>query len=254
MDKSKAVLSLQAHPDDAEFTCAGTLALLHKQGWDVHIATMTPGDCGTAEYDREEISRIRRSEADDSVQILDGTYHCLESGDVFIMYDRQTLLKTIGLLRKVRPAIVFAPSPEDYMIDHEQTARIVQTACFACGMRNIETPGEEPFEPIPYLYYVDPVEGKDKYGKEINPGIYIDISSVIEIKKKMLGSHESQRNWLMEHHGMDEYVQSMTRFAQFRGGQVNTIYAEGFRQHLGHSFPQDNILKSVLDKLVHDKQ
>ncbi|MFA4016852.1 MAG: hypothetical protein RUDDFDWM_001963, partial [Candidatus Fervidibacterota bacterium] len=37
------VLAFMAHPDDAEFLCAGTLALLHQIGYEVHIATMTAG-------------------------------------------------------------------------------------------------------------------------------------------------------------------------------------------------------------------
>ena len=35
--QKQTVLSIQAHPDDAEFTCVGTLALLKKQGRQVHI-------------------------------------------------------------------------------------------------------------------------------------------------------------------------------------------------------------------------
>ena len=70
--REKVVLSLGAHPDDAEFMCAGTLALLHEKGWEVHIATMTPGDGGTVEYSREEISRIRKGEAARAAAILDG--------------------------------------------------------------------------------------------------------------------------------------------------------------------------------------
>jgi len=46
MASPKTVLSFGAHPDDAEFFCVGTLALLHKKGWQIHTATMTPGDCG----------------------------------------------------------------------------------------------------------------------------------------------------------------------------------------------------------------
>lgn len=91
----KSVLSLGAHPDDAEFFCAGTLALLRKKGWQIHIATMTPGDCGTVQYSREEISRIRRAEAAKAASLLDGTYHCLECDDIFILYDRPSLLKAI---------------------------------------------------------------------------------------------------------------------------------------------------------------
>ncbi len=251
MAEQKSVLALNAHPDDAEFMCAGTLALLHKQGWDIHIATMTPGDCGSAEYGREEISRIRRAEAAKSARILDGTYHCLECDDVFIMYDKETLRKAIKLMREVVPAIVFAPSPSDYMVDHEMTSKVAQTACFGSGMPNIEIEGVEPFEPVPYLYYVDPVDGMDKLGFPIKPDVLVDISSTMGTKEEMLCCHESQRNWLLVHHGMDEYVISMKRFSEQRGGEINRAYAEGFRQHLGHGYPHDNILESILGDLVH---
>ncbi len=247
----KVVLSIGAHPDDAEFMCTGTLALLHERGWQVHIATMTPGDCGTVQYSREEISRIRKGEAARAAALLDGTYHCLECGDIFILYDRPTLLKAIELVRKVRPRIVFTLSPSDYMVDHENASRLAQTACFCCGVVNVETPGAGPFEPIPYLYYMDAVEGKDNFGNEIEPGMIVDISSVMDIKEKMLCCHESQRDWLRKHHGMDEYVNMMRAFAEKRGARISRSFGEGFRQHLGHAYPQDNILKKELGELVH---
>jgi LmbE family N-acetylglucosaminyl deacetylase len=251
MTSNKTVLSLGAHPDDAEFFCTGTLALLHKKGWQIHIATMTPGDCGTVQYSRKEISKIRRSEAAKAAGILNGTYHCLESNDIFIMYDRPSLIKAIELMRKVRPAIVLTTSPVDYMVDHEMASKIAQTACFACGVVNIETPGAEPFEPIPYLYYMDPVEGKDNLGTAIKAGTIVDVSSVMDVKEKMLCCHESQRNWLLKHHGIDDYVISMKRLGEERGREINSQFAEGFRQHLGHAYPQDNILKTELGELVH---
>ena len=247
----KTVLSIGAHPDDAEFFCTGTLALLHEKGWDIHIATMTPGDCGTVQYSREEISRIRRAEATKAVSLLDGSYHCLECDDIFIMYDRPSLLKAIDLVRKVRPAIVFTTSPSDYMVDHEMASRLAQTACFACGVVNVETPGAEPFEPVPHLYYMDPAEQKDIFGNEIQPSIIVDITRAMDTKEKMLCCHESQRHWLMTHHGMDEYVNMMKTSGQKRGRQINTRFAEGFRQHLGHAYPHDNILKAELGDLVH---
>jgi len=251
MASGKTVLSLGAHPDDAEFFCAGTLALLNKKGWQVHIATMTPGDCGTVQYSREEISKIRRAEAAKAAGILDGSYYCLECDDIFIMYDRLTLLKAIELLRKIRPTIVFTTSPSDYMVDHETAGRIAQTACFACGVVNIETAGAEPFEPVPYLYYMDPVEGKDNFGAEVKASTIVDITSVMDTKEKMLCCHESQRNWLLKHHGIDDYVISMKKLGEERGREINSRFAEGFRQHLGHAYPQDNILKAELGELVH---
>jgi len=45
------ILSVLAHPDDAEFLCAGTMTrLVREQGWRAVIATMMPGDCGSAEH------------------------------------------------------------------------------------------------------------------------------------------------------------------------------------------------------------
>ena len=46
MEKNKTVLCLLAHPDDAEFQCVGTLALLREKGWRIVIATMTPEQYG----------------------------------------------------------------------------------------------------------------------------------------------------------------------------------------------------------------
>lgn len=245
----KKVLAILAHPDDAELMCAGTLSLLKKRGWEIHIATMAPGDKGTAEHTREEISAIRKAEARKSAELIGGTYHCLEFEDVYILYDRETINKTAALIRKVQPSVVFTASPNDYMVDHEMTSLAVQTACFACGVKNLEI-SEKPFEPVPYLYYCDAMEGKDKLGNPIVPSMYVDISDEITLKAEMLGCHESQRNWLLEHHKVDEYILAMKRFAEQRGSEINVEYAEGFRQHLGHGYPQENVLADILGDLV----
>ncbi|MFW5996393.1 MAG: PIG-L deacetylase family protein [Verrucomicrobiota bacterium] len=250
---SKTALTILAHPDDAEFTCAGTLKLLHDQGWDIHIATMTPGDAGSAEHSREEISTIRRQEAAAAAAKLNGEYHCLECSDVFIMYDSDSLLKVVEVIRRVKPDVVFTASPEDYFVDHENTSRLAWTACFACGIPNVETPGVEPHDKIPHLYYVDAMEGKDKYGKSITPAFYVDISSSLDMKEEMLCCHDSQRSWLMKHHGMDKYTAIMKEFAAQRGGEIKADYAEGFRQHLGHGFPQENILTTEIPNTICEK-
>ena len=250
LEAQKAVLSIGAHPDDAEFLCAGTLARLQAKGWEVHIASLTPGDCGSVEYSRAEISRIRKGEAAQSAALLEGQYHCLECDDIFILYDRPTLLRTIELVRRVRPQLVFALSPADYMVDHEMASKLAQTACFCGGMVNVDTPGAEPFTPTPYLYYMDPVEGKDNLGRAIEPSTLIDISSAIDIKEQMLACHASQRNWLLKHHGIDEYIQTMKTFAAQRGQEEGVAFAEGFRQHLGHAYPQDDLLARELGNLL----
>jgi LmbE family N-acetylglucosaminyl deacetylase len=252
-DMEKIALGIFAHPDDAEMMCAGTLSILRKAGWEIHIATMAPGDKGTAEYSREEISRIRRAEAARAADLIGATYHCLELEDVYILYDRDSINRTTALLRMIKPSVVFTASPNDYMVDHELTGRIVQTACFASGIKNMEV-AITPYEPVPYLYYCDPMEGKDIFGKAVVPSMYVDISSEIEIKEQMLARHESQRNWLLTHHKVDEYILAMKRFAKQRGFETGTDYAEGFRQHLGHGFPQDNILRDLPGIIVSIKK
>jgi LmbE family N-acetylglucosaminyl deacetylase len=246
---NKRVLGIFPHPDDAEFICSGTLSLLRKAGWEIHIATLAPGDKGTTEYNRNEISKIRKAEAEKASAIIGATYHCLEFEDVYILYDRESINKTTSFIRKIRPSIVFTSSPNDYMLDHEITSLLIQTACFSMGIKNMEV-NEEPFEPVPYLYYCDPMEAKDKFGKIVISSINIDISNEMAIKEKMLACHESQRNWLLTHHKIDEFILSMKRLGELRGKEVNTRFAEAFRQHLGHSFPQNNILKEILGKLL----
>jgi LmbE family N-acetylglucosaminyl deacetylase len=242
---SNNILAIFAHPDDAEIMCAGTLALLKKNGMDIHIATMTGGDKGSATLSRDEISRIRKTEGVLSASVLDGSYYCLGFQDIYLFYNAETINRTVELIRKVKPVIVFTASPSDYMVDHEMTSRIVQTACFCAGIKNMEAEGD-PLGNVPHLYYTDAMDAKDILGRRIDPGFYVDISDVMEIKEIMLASHKSQREWLLKHHKMDEYILSMKRFGEMRGSEVNKKYAEGYRQHLGHGYPQDNILEKLL--------
>jgi LmbE family N-acetylglucosaminyl deacetylase len=242
-------LAILAHPDDAEFLCAGTLARLRREhGWQIHIATMTPGDCGSAEHSTEDISRIRRAEGAAAAARLDGVYHCLESRDLSVFYDGPTIAKVTDLLRIVRPRVVFTHSPDDYMLDHEMTSRLVRAAAFnaAVPLFLAGRGGPPPIDHIPHLYYCDAIEGKDLMGQPIPAGFCIDISGVIEEKAAMLACHASQRNWLLKHHGMDQYVTAMREWGAARGKECRVAFAEGFRQHLGHSYPQDNLIGKML--------
>ena len=247
--KNRTVLAVGAHPDDVEILCAGVLALLKEKGWNIEIASMTPGDCGSTTLSREEISKIRKNEATTSAELIGANYTCMENDDVFIMYDRSTILKAINLIREVKPDLVITQSPKDYMVDHETTSKVIKTACFSAGISNIKTEAK-PFPKIPYLYYMDPLEGTDAFGESIKPTTIVDISTTIEVKEKMLATHDSQRNWLMSHNGIDEYIIAMKNFSSKRGKEISVNYAEGFRQHLGHAYPKNNLLKEELTSLT----
>jgi LmbE family N-acetylglucosaminyl deacetylase len=242
-------LSILAHPDDAEFLCAGSLIRLKRErGWEVHIASMTAGDCGTAEYSAEEISRIRRSEGAKAAAHVGGHYHCLEERDLLICYCERTLEKVVRLMRQVRARLVLTHSPADYMLDHEMTSTIVRAAAFAASVPNFlaERNLGQVLDHIPHLYYCDAAEGKDLFGRDLPPSFCVDISRVMEEKTAMLAYHASQRNWLLKQHGMDEYIETMRAWSATRGRTCGVPFAEGFRQHLGHSYPQDNLLGQLL--------
>ncbi len=247
---SHTILAILAHPDDAEFLCAGTLIrLIREHGCNVHIASMTPGDCGSVEHPPLEISRIRREEGARAAKRIGATYHCLEERDLLVCYNEATLEKVTRLFRHVQPSIVFTHSPSDYMLDHEMTSTLARAAAFAGPIPNFLVDRQiGPVLPhIPHLYYCDAIEGKDPLGRDVVPGFRVDISRVIDEKAAMLSDHSSQRDWLMKHHGMDHYVTAMRELGAKRGQEMGVAFAEGFRQHLGHSYPQDNVIASLLD-------
>ena len=243
------VLSVLAHPDDAEFLCAGVLLRLAREhGWRVHVASMTPGDCGSAERPPEEIAAVRRAEAARAAGLLGAVYHCVEERDLRIFYEERPLERVTRLLRQVRPRVVLTHSPADYMLDHEVTSTLARAAAFGAPAPNFfhDRGHGPPLEHIPHLYYCDPLEGKDALGREVEPQFCVDVSGVIDAKAALLAAHASQRDWLLKHHGLDQYIESMRDWGARRGRRIGAAYAEGFRQHLGHSYPQDNLLGQLL--------
>ncbi len=244
------ILAFMAHPDDVEFTCAGTLARLKQEaGCQIVIATATSGDCGTMEHGPAEIARIRHQEALNAAKLLDADYYAGRCTDLLVMYDQPTLRHFVEVVRKARPDIVITHPPDDYMIDHEIVSRLVRTASFGAPAPNFLTFDEDPaprIEHVPHLYYADPVEGKDLFGREAVPGFVVDITGVMPLKEKTLASHVSQREWLRAHHGMDEYIEAMKRAGAVAGKRIGKTYGEGFRQHLGHAYPQNNRIAELL--------
>ena len=96
------VLALMPHPDDMEILCGGTLIRLADAGVEVHVATMTAGDMGSAEMGRAEIAAIRRAEAAAGAQAVGATsYTCLGFGDVDFVFDADARRRVSAMLRKV---------------------------------------------------------------------------------------------------------------------------------------------------------
>jgi LmbE family N-acetylglucosaminyl deacetylase len=243
----RIALTLLAHPDDAEMQCAGTLIRLARAGWEIHIATVAAGDCGTTSLSREEITAVRHSEGIAAAAKIGATYHCLNEPDVHVVFDKPTIAKAIDLFRLVAPSLVFAHPRHDYMLDHEQAHLLARAAAFSYPIPNASALPRTDGAAVPWLYYCSPVENRDPYTLELTrPTTYVDISQVIATKTEMLACHASQRDWLRAHHGVDEYIETMKRHAAERGGEIEMPYAEGFTQHRGHPFPQNDLLTELL--------
>ncbi len=243
---NKTVLAFMAHPDDAEFLCGGTLIRLAEAGWEVHIATAAPGDCGTMTQNRWDISSRRTQEAAKAAALIGAAYHCLDERDGFVVYDKPTLQKVYDLFRRVAPGLVFTHAQEDYMMDHQQASLLARAGSFLYAAPNVSAIPVREGSAIPHLYYCDPVEAVDTRGRLVEPTTAIDISAQMERKTAMLACHASQRDWLLAHHGVDEYLDAMRRHAALRGRQASVAAAEAFVQHRGHAYPKDDVLAGML--------
>lgn len=247
------VLAVAAHPDDVEFSIAGTLALLHSKGCEIYIATICNGDKGSATFAPEEIASIRFREATEAARILNSTFETLGNPDLALVFENTTRTKVTELIREIDPYIVFTSSPDDYMPDHEITSNLLWDACFNASVPNYKTGQPNSVAPtkrIPYLYYADSSDSVDRYGKRIIPDFYVDITSVIELKEEMLSKHESQRSWLNIQHGISDYLSSMKRRSQARGKEVQVDFAETFRQHKCPPFHSDNVLNKIIPEYL----
>jgi LmbE family N-acetylglucosaminyl deacetylase len=197
----------------------------------------------------DEISAVRLKEAKASADLLDADYMCLEFKDVLIAINDDSRRRVTEAVRRARPEIIFTAPPVDYMSDHEMTSRLVRDAAFMGPMKNFFTHQWEPAPPtarVPHLYYVDPIEGTDYFGALIAPEFYVDITATFDLKRRMLACHESQRGWLLKQHGIDEYLNKMDEWSRRRGSEIGVTYAEAFRQHKGHPYPQENLLLDLI--------
>ena len=239
------VLAVHAHPDDLEIQCGGTLCRLADLGCDLTLVTLTAGDLGSADLPRGEIAAVRRAEAAASAARLGARYECLGFGDLTLTHDDATRRAVTGAVRRARPDLVLTAPPVDYMSDHEVASRVVRDACFAASAPLYET-GDPPTGRVPHLYYCDPVGHAGPLGEPWRPGVVVDVSGEIDRKLELLACHASQRAWLRRQHGVDDYLESARRWSAARGGLVGVAYGEGYRQHVGHPHPADDLLARLL--------
>lgn len=256
MAEKQTVFAVAAHPDDVEFNMAGTLSLLARAGFEPHMMNLSRSNLDSNELSESEITGIRRQEAERSASVIDAIYHPPVVDDLLVLYEERLLREMVAVVREIRPTIVLLPSPNDYMEDHTNTARLAVTACFSRAMRHFRSiPEREATDQDVYLYHAQPHLNQDGMRQLVVPSLFVDITGEMDTKLKMLACHESQRQWLDETQGLDDYLQSMrgaSAEVARMSGQPDWEYAEGFRQHsyVGLSSRDRDVLAEVLGNQV----
>jgi LmbE family N-acetylglucosaminyl deacetylase len=247
-----SAIAIGAHPDDIEFYMAGTLLLLRDAGWSLHYLNLSSGNCGSARQDGATTRRVRRREAKAAAAILGAQYHPSLTDDLEILYELSTLRRLAAVIREVKPTVVLTHSPQDYMEDHTNTCRLAVTAAFARGMRNFRTtPAREPVAVEATLYHAMPHGLRDGLRRRIVPGAFVETTSVHAAKRRSLGAHASQKEWLDASQGMDSYLRAMDDLSLEVGRMSRRFrHAEGWRRHLhlGFSAVEEDPLAEALGK------
>lgn len=244
------ILALHAHPDDVETLCAGTLALLAQRGHAIRIVSATAGECGSETTDLAATGALRQSEAAAAAALIGAEYRCANLPDLGVFNDDASRRTLTEMLRWAKADIIITASPVDYHPDHEAVSLLARDACFASTVPNYRTGPSAPLSAIPHLYFMDPIEGRDRDGKKVIGDFGVDISTTVALKRDMLGCHRSQVAWVEKQHGITDFLEGVASFARWRGKAFGLSHAEGFRHYRHPPYPRTPLLQDLLGELV----
>ena len=192
------------------------------------------GNLGSMRLPPAETARVRRREARNAAKVLGATWHPPICHDLEVFYDDRTLRRVAAVVRDVDPGIILTHSPQDYMEDHTNTARLAVTAAFARSAPNYHTtPAREPVPTEVTIYHASPHGLCDQLRHSLPPGAFVDTTSVHDRKRAALACHASQQHWLDATQGMDSYLAAMEEVSRTLGKLSRRFrHAEGWRRHL----------------------
>jgi LmbE family N-acetylglucosaminyl deacetylase len=223
-------MSIHAHPDDQEFTVAGTLAKWARAGCEVVSVVITSGDSGSNDplHDgayKPTLASLREAEQLAANEVLG------IKETVFLRYPDGELVPTIPLrkelarlIRQHQPEAVVTGDPEAWFYDnsyvnhpdHRAAAQAAVEAVFpSAGSRlmftDILDAGYEPHN-VKRLY----IHGSEK------PNTWVDVAETIHTKIEALRKHASQLgDWDVEKLMLDWATES--------GKEKGLEYAESYR-------------------------
>jgi LmbE family N-acetylglucosaminyl deacetylase len=234
----KTAIAIGAHPDDIEFYMAGTLLLLKRAGWDIHYFNVANGNCGSQQYHARQLARIRLAEARAAAKVLGARHHPPVCNDLEIFYELKTLRRVAAVIREVKPNVILTHPPVDYMEDHTNTCRLVVTAAFAHAMPNFRSIPSRPTADYDVtIYHCSPHTMRDPLRRLVMPESFVNVESMLDIKRAALAEHHSQQDWLVATQGMNSFLAKAEADARLVGRVSKKFkYAEGWRRHLHYGF------------------
>ena len=220
---AECILVIQAHPDDAEHLCGGTIAHLVNEGREVHYLFVTRGDKGSDDPDMtmERLSAIREQEQRHaaetlgvrSVTFLEGYY----DGEV-----EPTLVlrkELAGMIRRIKPQAVltFDPWRKNELHPDHRAVGITAVDAIAQARGRMSYPEQ-------LIAGVTPHKVNQIYFFSTDrPNVWVDITTTLEQKLAALRCHASQMS-----SGKEE---SIRRRATIAGAEHKFKYAEALHRY-----------------------
>jgi len=221
-------LVIMAHPDDPDFTCAGTAIQMARQGIEVTYMILTDGDKGNhnPEITKNQLIAMRKIEQRNAAA-TSGIKGVLFMGeeDGFLRPTPEIRKRVTREIRRIRPELSICTDPERYLVadgyinhpDHRNAGLVALEAIFPAADNMMFYPdiADEGYLPhkISQLYV---------FGHR-DPSVKIDITNEVETKIASILCHKTQiqnpeeapKRWL-ERWGEKQEDGTMRYFEQFK--------------------------------------
>ena len=203
-----SVVCIGGHPDDPESGCGGTLARYAAAGHAVTIVYLTRGERGIDGKSLDDAAHIRTAESEAACRILGATPRFFGQVDGATELTHAHVDAMTKLVAILKPDVILAHWPIDTHMDHQVASLLAIRAWMSVKRAD--------------LFFYEVNAGSQTEG--FKPDAYVDITSVVEQKKRALFAHVSQGGegiW-REHHEI---------MAAWRGREYGVRAAEGFVHH-----------------------
>ncbi len=165
------LVAFGAHPDDVEFGCGGVVALEIRSGRPSHLVVCSRGESATHGTPEKRVQECQNAAA-----ILGASLELLElDGDARLERKAAHAIRLAGVIRRLRPAVVLAPTPiENQHPDHAKLGCLVREAARIARYGGLAELRELAPHAIEHLFYYALAPGAEP--RDVSP-ILVDVSA-----------------------------------------------------------------------------